>query len=143
MQKPYCQSISIFFYIIWGKSRTGQGTDCIFENPAHNDGVSDCHCKEPRTGIMPRASPSFRLPLASQAQPNASTGPDLVARPKLISAMTPVKPMGQQKYIRNQERAASVKGHSGWKHPDISMPTAEPMQARIKPQRLPKDSRLC
>ena len=70
---------------------------------------------------MPRASPSFRLPFASQAQPNASTGPDLVARPKLISAMTPVKPMrATKKYIRNQERASSVKGHSGWKHPDIS-----------------------
>ena len=55
--------------------------------------------REPRTGIMPRASPSFRLPFASQAQPNASTGPDLVARPKLISAMTPVKPMRATKNI--------------------------------------------
>ena len=35
--------------------------------------------------------------------------------------MTPVKPMRATKNIvRNQERAASVKGHSGWKHPDIS-----------------------
>ena len=47
----------------------------------------------PSTGMPPSSSPSFRLPFFSMAIPNASIGPDLVARPKLISPITPVNPM--------------------------------------------------
>ena len=46
--------------------------------------------REPRTGIIPNPSPTFLFPFFSQTIPNASIGPDLAARPKLISPITPV-----------------------------------------------------
>ena len=52
---------------------------------------------EPSTGITPTASPILFLPRISQALPKAPIGPDLVARPKLISPIIPVAPISTTK----------------------------------------------
>ena len=89
----------------------------------------------PRTGIRESTSPR-PLPFAalSVALPKAPIGPAPIARPKAISPTTPVKPITitQIKYgIKNAAppRADTLAGNSQI----LPMPTAEPMQAMMKP----------
>ena len=53
--------------------------------------------RDPRTGMAPSHSPRAPFPFFLHASPKALTGPDLVARPKLISPMTPVNPINATK----------------------------------------------
>lgn len=97
----------------------------------------------PITGIQPSVSPSLRLHLVSQAMPKASMGPERVPRPKLISPITPVKPISATKIkygIRNDPPPyrETLVGNIQI----FPIPTADPMQARMNPQRLLKDSRF-
>ena len=78
-----------------------------------------------------------------QAMPKASMGPERVPRPKLISPITPVKPISATKIkygIRNDPPPyrETLVGNIQI----FPIPTADPMQARMNPQRLLKDSRF-
>ena len=97
----------------------------------------------PSTGIKPITSPSFLLFLVSHAYPNASTGPDLVARPKLISPITPVKPISATniKYGIRYEPPPYIDTLVG-NIQILPIPTAEPIQARMNPHLLLKESRF-
>ena len=92
--------------------------------------------------MKPMASPILRLPRSSVHLPNAPMGPAPVARPSANSPITPVEPMRmtQMKYgIRNvmPPQRETMMG----KRQMLPMPTAEPMQARIKPHLDLKPSR--
>ena len=89
---------------------------------------------EPRTGISPSISPSFLFPFDSQARPKASIGPDFAARPKLISPITPVKPISATKIMYNRRYAPPpyMETRVGNIH-IFPIPTAEPIHASIKP----------
>ena len=98
---------------------------------------------EPSTGIKPITAPirGF-LPREATACENAPMGPERVARPKAISPITPEKPMTNtnRKYGSKKEPPPNFDTRVG----NIQMlpiPTAEPMQARINPQRLANASR--
>ena len=97
--------------------------------------------REPTTGISPRISPIFRFPFLSQALPNASIGPDLVARPNVISPITPVNPISTTKIKYGIRNAPPPYKDTLVENIQIfPMPTAEPIHARINPQRLLNDS---
>lgn len=96
---------------------------------------------EPNTGTRPMRSPSVRFPLVSQAMPKASTGPDRVARPKLISPMTPVEPISTTKKKYQSRNVPPPYFETLVGNIQIfPIPTAEPMHARIKPHRVPNKS---
>lgn len=97
---------------------------------------------EPRTGMKPMASPIFLLPRSSVHLPNAPMGPAPVARPSANSPMTPVEPMRmtQMKYGMRNVMPPQMETMMG-KRQMLPMPTAEPMQARIKPHLDLKPSR--
>jgi hypothetical protein len=99
--------------------------------------------REPRTGIIPNPSPTFLFPFFSQTIPNASIGPDLAARPKLISPITPVDAITTTKikYGIKKEPPPYKDTLVGNIH-IFPIPTAEPMQARINPHLLLNDSLL-
>ena len=75
--------------------------------------------------------------------PKASTGPAPAARPSANSPMTPVEPMRMtnRKYGSRKVMPPHLDTSVG-KRQMLPMPTAEPIQAMMKPPRLRKPSRL-
>ena len=125
------------------QGRSCKGSEHISEDPSHNNRITDSHgqCTDHRYPAS--VSPSLRLHLVSQAMPKASMGPERVPRPKLISPITPVKPISATKIkygIRNDPPPyrETLVGNIQI----FPIPTADPMQARMNPQRLLKDSRF-
>ena len=91
--------------------------------------------REPRTGMKPMAEPIRRSdPRLSTALAKAPMGPERVALPKDISPITPVSPMmtTNRKYGRRNVPPPYFETLVGNIH-ILPMPTAEPMQARMKP----------
>ena len=76
--------------------------------------------REPRTGIIPNPSPTFLFPFFSQTIPNASIGPDLAARPKLISPITPVDAITTTKIKYGIKKEPPIQRYPCRKHPYIS-----------------------
>ena len=98
---------------------------------------------EPMTGRAPMPSPRRRLPLRfSVHMPKAPTGPAAAARPRENSSITPVEPIRitKRKYGSRKVRPPYLETIQG-KRQMLAMPTAEPMQARMKPHLLWKPSR--
>lgn len=90
-------------------------------------------------------SPILRLPyLSSVHMPNEPIGPAPPARPRANSSITPVDAMRMTniKYGSRKVKPPHVETSIGKRHM-FPIPTAEPMQAMIKPLRLRKPSRLC
>ena len=90
-------------------------------------------------------SPILRLPQRSSVHmPNEPIGPAPPARPRANSPITPVEPMRmtKMKYGIRKVRPPQVDTSIG-KRQMLPIPTAEPMQAMIKPPLLLKPSRLC
>lgn len=117
-----------------GMHVAGDGDRGVLEDPAHDDGIADGqrHGAEDRNEADGFAD--LLLPRSSVHLPNAPMGPAPVARPSANSPMTPVEPMRmtQMKYGMRNVMPPQMETMMG-KRQMLPMPTAEPMQARIKP----------